>query len=258
MTLLCSLSLLLAPSLLIAQPISSTDTIETKEAQSQKVGLSPPINVPLRLNKTQIHHIGDKQFALHLVKDMVFKPRSDDMFIGYDISVEIIDIKIEGDSKIIGLLANAHPTVGSISQYSYDEANERLTLHNSDKIWIGMMASIDKIIQNAEARSQAQRIEDKKLVDAIQNIPPRSRTAILSQDMALLLSFIGKIIPTNDADEMLVKVTQSHDRQNGLIAETSDFYVSHQTGLVHKLTRINQSQGDKKRKIVTEIEVKLP
>lgn len=250
--------LLSSLALLIAQPIASTHAIESKETQSQKFNLSPPLNVSLRLVKTQTHFLGDKQFKIQLVRDIVFKPSSNSNIIGYDISVEIIDIKLEGDPKIIGLLANSYPQVGSISQYSYDEANEKLTLLNADQLWESLIASIDQIKQNAAGRTEEQRVEDEKLVNSVKNIPSSSRTAILSQDMALLLSFVGKIIPNDDVDEMLIKIMQSQNRQNGLIAETSDFYVSHQTGLVHKLTRTNQSQGDKQRKILTEIEVELP
>ncbi len=258
MMLLAALSLLAAHSVIGTQAIQAEQ--EVKAEQAERIRLSPPLNKAIRLNKTQTHLIGDKQVKLHLVKEIIFKPSSDDTIIGYDISVEIIDIKIEGDSKIIGLLANAYPAIGSISRYSYDNANEKLILHNADKIWASMIMSIDQIRRNAGERSQAQQLEDSKLLDSVKNIPPKSRKAILSQDMALLLSFVGKPLPQSglDSEDMLIKVSQTHDRQNGLIKESSDFHISDMTGLVHKMTRTNQSSGDAMRKIMTEIEVKLP
>lgn len=249
-----------ALTLLITQPVLSVQATQIQQAQPQRILLSPPLNKPLRLEKTQTHYIGDKQVELVIVKDIIFKSSSDDTIIGYDISVEMIDIKIEGDSKIIGLLANAQPALGSISQYSYDKANEKLTLHNVDKLWSSMMASIDQIRQNAGERTKSQLIEDKKLLDNIKNIPASSRKSILSQDMALLLSFVGEELPQNVSgnENMLIKITQNHDRQNGLIRESSDFYISDMTGLVHQMTRTSQSQDNKMRKIVTEMKVELP
>lgn len=250
--------LLSALSLLAANPV--IDAQEIQDEQAERIRLAPPLNKPMRLDKTQTHQIGDKQVKLYLVKEIIFKPSSDDTIIGYDISVEIIDVKIEGDSKIIGLLANANPAIGSISQYSYDNANEKLILQNADKIWTSMIMSIDQIRHNVGERSQAQSLEDNKILDSFKNIPTNSRKAILSQDMALLLSFVGKTLPHSalDSEDMLIKISQSHDRQNGLIKESIDFHISDMTGLVHKMSRINQSSGDTVRKIMTEIEVKLP
>lgn len=258
---LLSLALFMPP--IAAQAIAESPEIAAQNiisdpALSPKIRLSPPTHVPLRFEKSQTHHVGDKQVKLHLVKKIMFSPS--DTIIGYDISAELVDIRVEGDSKILGLLANAYPEIGSISQYSYDNANEKLTLHNAQPLWASLIRSIHTIKDNAGARSDTQRAEDKKLFDSIENIPASSRQAILSQDMALILSFVGKSLPQNAQkdDNMLTKSRQIIDRQNGLIQEISDFYVSNQTGLVHKLMRTNQSQGDKERKIVTVIEVALP
>lgn len=242
------------------QTASKPQAISVPETQSTRIALAPPINVPLRFEKSQTHHIGDKHVTLILVKNIIFKPSNNTNIIGYDISAELVDIRIEGDSKILGLLANSYPEIGSIGQYSYDNANERLTLHNVGPLWESLIRSIYKIKQNAGDRSDTQRAEDKKLFDRIENIPVSSRQAILSQDMALILSFVGKTLPNNrqNDDNMLIKSRQSIDRQNGLIQEINDYYVSNQTGLVHKLMRTNQSQGDKKRKIITTIKVSLP
>lgn len=247
-------------ALLIAQPNIENVEIKINEAQSQRINLSPPIHVPIRVEKIQTHHISDKQVKIHLIRDIIFTPSSNDNIIGYDISAEIIDVKIEGDSKIINIFANAYPKVGSISQYSYDYANEKLELLNADKIWNSMIDSINQIEHNAGKRTQDQQQEYETLINSVKNIPPLGRKAILSQDMALLLSFTGKILTYHepDIDNMLIMVSKNNERQNGLIMETSNFYISRQTGLVHKLVRINQSQGDKNRKIITQIELKLP
>lgn len=247
-------------ALLIAQPdIENIETV-TNNFQSIEVRLSPPINQPLRTEKIQIHHIGDKLVKIHLIRDIIFTPTKNDNIIGYDISVEIIDVKIVGDPKIINILANAHPEIGTISQYIYDYANEKLDLQNTDIIWASMIDSIEQIEYNAGQRSEKQQLEYQKLIQSIKNIPIASRKAILSQDMALLLSFVGQTLSSSDLDRenMLIKVVQTHERQNGLINEVSNFYVSRQTGIVHKLVRVSQSQNDESRKIITEIQLKIP
>ncbi len=173
---------------------------ETIAADNQQISssahfrLTPPLGKKIKMVKKQTHCIGTAQIIRTTEQSILFTPTTDKNSIGFDINVELISSRNEGDAKLAAILSKTNQKIGSISHYSYDVANDILTLKNSDQIWENLMMNLSSIQSNAGERNAEQKITDQKFLDRIKNTPTATRKAILSEDMAIILSFIGKHI----------------------------------------------------------------
>lgn len=224
------------------------------------ISLSPPLDAPIIIKKLQTHYLGDKYIARNSTMQMIFIPTINKDIIGFDISVEVLTVETEGDKDLSRLLNNTHNKSSTISKFTYDVANDVLILNNGDELWQEFLIDVQNVRINAGARDKDQQKKDKLLFDKIANIPAPVRDGIFSEDMAILLSFIGK--PRASYDHQIngdnIIISQQQELQNGKIRENTKFSISRHSGLVNHMTRTSQSTIEGARKVVTIMETITP
>jgi len=224
---------------------------------AEYIKLMPPINTMLTMEKKQVHYLNDKMIVRTYIKNIIFQPTKDKNILGYDINVELIDIQTKGDEKLAKLLTKTNQKIGTTSYFSYDIANNILTLNNSDESWQNFLMNIEQIQKNVGKRNEAEKIADKKFLERIKKIPEKSRNALLTEDISIILSFIGKK-RTNSAYKITGKdivVIENNERQNGQILEQSHYHISQNSGLIEMFNRIVKPKNNEQRKITTNITI---
>ncbi len=246
-------------SILLSLSSSQSDT-RTQENISEYIILSPPIDKILQIEQIQTQHINDQHISRTTIYDIIFSRTNNPNIIGYDIAVKLRTVDITGEQKLSNILANTNGKIGTVRHFTYDQVNNKLILNNSDTLWADFLMNINQIQKNAGQRSDDEKLSDQKFLNAIKNIPIKNRNMILSEDIKIILSFIGSDLNILDhkteGDDIIIN--RQHDRQDGKIIETSRYHVSKNSGLVHIFDRKISPTDNEGRTIHTQFKLHIP